>query len=319
MRHRVFDARDRRRVGDVAGDPDDKEFTEPSVEDQLGDHATVCAAQNDGEWTFLTEIAFNAPLGEQADSGQSGTPQQVPPDDAARKIAALVAEVKVGTADEYRKIPDIWRQAIAAGRRNGDDELLAVLEQSLPQPNQPLRDWQAVVIGGGLINGLTQAGIWPRDRIDKLTGQNKSLRTRWEQSLAAAVLMADDKRVKAGTRYDALRMIAMLPWKECGDQITRYTRKDVNAELQQGAVSGLGDIPHQAATTALLSALPHLSTGNQKFAAEALLRTPERITALLAAIADGKIKPAMISASVKKRLHEHPNETVQSTSRRLLP
>ena len=30
-------------------------------------------------------------------------------------------------------------------------------------PRQPLRDWQAVVLGGGVVMGLSQAGAWPRD------------------------------------------------------------------------------------------------------------------------------------------------------------
>jgi hypothetical protein len=44
-----LDAADLRRGDDVAGDADDEEVAEPLVEDELGRHARVGAAEDDGE------------------------------------------------------------------------------------------------------------------------------------------------------------------------------------------------------------------------------------------------------------------------------
>src|SRR5687768_5165326 len=63
---------------------------------------------------------------------------------SAQLIVELAKQIKVGTPDEYRAIPAIWKAAIAAGKRNNDSELKEILDASLPQRDEPLRDWQAV-------------------------------------------------------------------------------------------------------------------------------------------------------------------------------
>src|SRR5262245_27190043 len=42
-------------------------------------------------------------------------------------IAGMVDDLKAGTDEEYRRIPWIWRVAIAAGKRNEADELRRLL------------------------------------------------------------------------------------------------------------------------------------------------------------------------------------------------
>ena len=54
--------------------------------------------------------------------------------------------------------------------------------------------------------------------------------------------MADDEKVPTGTRYDALRIVALDSWKDAEPRLTKYLAKSANAELQQGAVSGLMDV-----------------------------------------------------------------------------
>ena len=41
-----------------------------------------------------------------------------------------------------------------------------------------------------------------------------------------------------GTRYDALRMIALDAWEKGSERLAKYLGKDAHAELQMGAVSG---------------------------------------------------------------------------------
>src|SRR5262249_27729571 len=87
---------------------------------------------------------------------------------APELLAALVADLKPGTPEEYRRIPWIWRVAIAAGKRNDTPQLRRIVALSLPGTKDPLRDWQAVVIGGGVINGISLKGIWPGPRIAEI-------------------------------------------------------------------------------------------------------------------------------------------------------
>src|SRR5688500_17691474 len=138
-----------------------------------------------------------------------------------------------------------------------------VLNVSLPQPNEPLRDWQAVVIGGGIINGLSQRDVWPAVRVTELLVQDDALRQRWQRALDLAAEMADNPKIPKGTRYDALRMLGVEPWAKRGNHLVRYLAEDVDQELQMGAVSGLVDIDAPEAAQALLQAWPNLAKGNR--------------------------------------------------------
>src|SRR6185503_6649176 len=167
------------------------------------------------------------------------------------------------------------------GKRNEPTQIKRVLEISLPTQENPLRDWQAVVIGGGIINGLSQRGLWPAKSLESILAEDSSLLKRWQRALDLAAAMSDDPKVPTGTRYDALRMLGMEPWEKGGPQLVRFLSRDTNAELQMGAVSALGDLSSPQATAALVAALEDLKGNNRQLALDALLRDDLRAQALL--------------------------------------
>jgi hypothetical protein len=219
--------------------------------------------------------------------------------------------------EEYRRIPWIWRVAVAAGKKDDLDQLKAVLEVSLPKEKEPLRHWQAVVIGGGLINGVSQAGAWPGKRLSQALG-DAALAARWSAALRDAFAMADDEKVPTGTRYDALRMVALADWKAAEPVLTKYLKKDAHPELQMGAVSGLGDVESPKAAESLLNGLADLTSGNRNLALAALLRTPERAKALLDALAANKAKAEWLTAEHRTQLLESPKPEVRTLAEKVL-
>ncbi|QDU13677.1 Neutral/alkaline non-lysosomal ceramidase [Gimesia maris] len=272
-------------------------------------------------WIFLSEISLASASSENQNVAVPVQPveKSVKTKGAApgTKIKALVAEVKVGTPDEYRNIPEIWRTAIAVGKRNQADEIRDLLEVSLPGPDKPLECWQAVVIGGGVINGITIAGDWPRSKIELLLKEKPELAVRWKQALLRAVKMAEDPNVKGGTRYDALRMVAMLDYDICQKQLKRYLNDASHAELQMGAVSGLGDIDVPTATADLIESLPVLTPRNQKIALLALIRTDARAIALLKAIQQQQHLAKLIDGELLQRLKTHQTAEVQQLANQI--
>ncbi len=194
-----------------------------------------------------------------------------------------------GSAEEYRRIPWIWRVAIAAGK-SGDAALIRdVLKASLPEKNKRLEHWQAVVIGGGLINGISLSGGWPHDVFSKAVGEDEALRMAWNKTLELSVVMTDDVSVPAGTRYDALRIIALLDWATSGPQLQRYLQKDVNDELQMGAISGLSDVPNDDIAMWLIDHISNFSEHNRSLAIDALARTESRRAIARRAISEGRL------------------------------
>lgn len=240
------------------------------------------------------------------------------PGESAELIAALVEDLEPGTAEEYRRIPWIWQVAIAGGRRNESRELVRLLEVSLPAQGGRLEDWRAVVIGGGLINGVSLVGVWPAARFDELLDSRADLKTRWQAAIERASAMADDEKVKTGTRYDALRMLGVESWDRRGGQLFRYLLKGVHPELQQGAVSGLADVPSPCVGPALLVAVNYLTPHVQNFALDALIRDEGRIAALLDAVADGRLDKSKLGAERIAVLLKHPNDALKRRAGELL-
>lgn len=218
---------------------------------------------------------------------------------------------EVGSKEEYRRIPWIWRMAIAVGKNGDAEQIRNVLAASLPRRDNPLEHWQAVVIGGGLINGISLSGTWPQEVLSALMAADESLLTAWNRTLELSISMSDNESVPAGTRYDALRIVAMLDWSKSRIPLNRYLQKGVNDELQMGAISGLSDVQEAEVASMLIKAFADFSAGNQQLALEALLRTDDRCLALLDALSETRLPADLISHEKVKALRGHASESVR--------
>jgi hypothetical protein len=206
-------------------------------------------------------------------------------------VAILVSDLPAGDdAEEYRRIPWIWRVAIAVGKRNDGGEVRDLLQISVPTGEQPLQDWQAVVLGGGIINGISQLDVWPHVRLQQILTGLPDVKAAWPRTLQLAAAMADDPQVKTGTRYDALRMIALQNAETAVPFLKKYLTAETNHELQMGAVSGLCDVDAESADIALYEALQWLEGQNRKLAWEGLLRSEARLALLIRSVQAGNLQ-----------------------------
>jgi hypothetical protein len=230
----------------------------------------------------------------------------------------MTADLPADAAEEYRRIHWIWRVAIAAGKRNDAPQLVELLERSLPAEDQPLRDWQSVVVGGGIINGLSQQGLWPAERLADILQGRDDLAERLSHATDRAAKMANDETVPAGTRYDALRMLGIEPWNQHGQQLASYLTAKTNEELQMGGVSGLVDVPGPEAVRALLEHLAALTEHNQALALDGLLRGDERRALLLDAVESKLVSAALLGDARRKALREEGSDALRARARRIL-
>ncbi|WP_164102063.1 hypothetical protein [Candidatus Laterigemmans baculatus] len=224
------------------------------------------------------------------------------PELADELLAAMLVGIEPGTPQEYQRIPYLWRVAVAAGERNETAQLRKILELSLPRDGAPLHDWQAVVIGGGVVGGTSNVGAWPRDRVAELLKGHAELIRRWERSLELAAAMADNPQIRNPTRYDALRMLGATEWDEAGESLLKYLGEGVEHELQMGAVSGLADMQSPHAIEPLVEALSHLAGRNRELAIAGLLRSDARKAALREAIEAGKLAATELTPEQRQKL-----------------
>jgi hypothetical protein len=244
---------------------------------------------------IITEVHRQLP-------SQFGDKQSEKPEDAAAAIGKLIDGLAVGTPAEYERIPEIWRVAVEAGKRNNADELRRLLDLSVPKLDEPATHWQVVVCGGGIVNGLSLEGIWPRTRIAELIRQDRDLTRRCGRMVELSSKMADDESVRSGTRYDALRILGADDFIRSGEQLKKYLKSD-DAELQMGAISGLSDMESPAAAKAIVESFADFTKENQKLAIDALFRTAPRRAMLNKAIESGQVPASTLNADQTARLN----------------
>ena len=223
-----------------------------------------------------------------------------------------------GSKEEYRRIPWIWRVAIAVGKTTNIDQHRSVLKASLPETGERLEHWQAVVIGGGLINGIGMSGKWPLDEFVRIIGDDTTLKATWQNALNLSSVMADDETVSTGTRYDALRMVAMRDVKISLPHLVRYLQKDIHEELQMGAISGISDVQDDAVAALLISGYVHFSEANRKLTIGALLRNEARCLETLNAIASKKLPPKLRKDELIEELRKHNSAAVRQRTAEVL-
>ena len=238
--------------------------------------------------------------------------------DAGALIAAMVRDLEPGTPEEYVRIPWIWRAAVAGGRRNQTAEMRSLLAASLPKAGEPLRDWQAVVLGGGVVHGISLTGAWPADRLKEILRGEKDLSARWKRVPAMAVTMAADESVKPGTRYDALRILGVESWKAQGATLTKYLGAGVHAEVQSGAIGAVNDMRTKEAGPALISSLKNFSDRNRTAALNALVRDDSRMTAVLDAVAAGRLTASDLGEARVQKLKAAENKKIRARAEQLL-
>lgn len=239
------------------------------------------------------------------------------PQFSAALIQEMTRDLAPGTPEEYVRIPWIWRVAIACGRRNDASQIRSVLDVSLPAYGKPLHDWQAVVVGGGIINGISERTI-PGARIMEILGNDSSLLDRWKATFELASVMADDTAVPSGTRYDALRILGSDTWEKRGAQVARYLAADIDPELQMGAVSALLDMGDKPAMTTLLSSLFRLTPANRGLTLEGCLGHPDRFDRFLDALEEHRLEKKDVPAGIRERAVNYADSKRAERARRLL-
>ena len=237
--------------------------------------------------------------------------------DADYVILAMLRQLRPD--NEYELIPWIWQVSIAAGKQSDPSIIHRVLEIAMPAVDEKLRDWQAVVIGGGIINGLSIQQHSPKEFLAAITSVTPELAQRWQHTLDESVAMTSNESVPVGTRYDALRIIALMPEKDCMPILSKYLDKKSDAELQMGSVSGLVDVSGVSSGRALIDAMADLHPNNRELAIEGLMRTNPRRTELLEGVLSGKIQAEWISAERRATLRSATDPEIAHRYDRVFP
>jgi putative membrane-bound dehydrogenase-like protein len=231
-------------------------------------------------------------------------------------IVAMTTGMPNDTKEEYRRIPWIWRVAIAATKKNDPVVVARLMDIAMPAVNTPLRDWQAVVIGGGVINGFGLIDLWPHEQIAKLI-TTPERQAKWQWLLKQSHAMAHNEKVHTGTRYDALRIIALDKPELAVPGLLKYLPAGGNEEMQQGAVSGLVDVPTSEAAKQLCKALVYLQGENRELALIGMMRSEARFGLILEMIVEKTVQPNWFTPKLQQQLRKQQTGWSQAMQERV--
>ena len=206
--------------------------------------------------------------------------------------------------DQAHWIPTIWMLTNRACK-SGDQELARrILDAALPKIDGTIEDWQVVVLGGAVVGGLSDSITWPRPAIEHWMVSDSQRKARWQRVLMFAIGKAADEKTSTGTRYDALRLVAMLPEEQAIEGLTPFWEAGVHEELRMGAISAASDIDSPRSIPLLFASAKKESGHLRSLAIEGLLRTQAGRAALVEGVRTGRLPADALNAAQSKRMAE---------------
>lgn len=225
-------------------------------------------------------------------------------------------QVILDGTDEYQEIPAIFHTTLAAGGRNDADEITAILRFVVPLSSEPLQDWETVALTG-VVKGISESDVWPKKRLASVLSEDQKLQRRWNRTLELAFEKAEDTNVRSGTRYDAIRLLALSQWEAAKPVLSKYIQPNSQIDLIHGSIDGLADSPHPEAAVILCMAYNELPERLKGFAQRGLLRVDGNKQYLLTAIDEGLISPKAVPDAIRDGLVAHPNRAICTAAKRV--
>jgi putative heme-binding domain-containing protein len=127
-----------------------------------------------------------------------------------------------------------------------------------------------------------------------------------------------DTALPLDQRVAATRSLATAPFHVTRQVVTPLLDARQPQALQVAAVQTLNRFQEDDVATILLDAWPTFSPRVRGEAAEALFARPQRLTALLAAVGDGTIRPSQLAPARVTMLLSHPDRDVRRHAEALL-
>ncbi|MFN9591883.1 MAG: neutral/alkaline non-lysosomal ceramidase N-terminal domain-containing protein [Pirellulaceae bacterium] len=206
--------------------------------------------------------------------------------------------------DQVRWIPTIWMLTNRACKSGDQDLAMRILDEALPRIDGTIDDWRVVVLGGGVVGGLSDSITWPRPVIENWMESDAQRIARCQRVLMFSIEKAADEKTSTGTRYDALRLVGMLPEEQVFSVLDPYWNGDVHEELRMGAISAASDIDSPQSVPLLSTAAKNESGHLRSLAIDGLLRTQAGRKSLVEELRMGNLPADALTAAQHERLQK---------------
>jgi putative membrane-bound dehydrogenase-like protein len=232
-------------------------------------------------------------------------------ENAAALLALLAAEESLPLAGAPELLRQLAAMAGAAGGENALPEALRALEQ-LDGPRRDLR----LPLLEGLASGLRRRGSSLARLLEAPALEHAA--TRLEPLFEEAASRAARKTEREKDRLAGIRLLAFASPEKAAAALAPLLSAAEPPAVQLEAVRSISALDGALPAPLLLDAWPRLGPSVRREVLEALFRRPERLEALLQAIARGAIGAAELDPARRKQLLDHPAEPIRKLAKSLL-
>ncbi|HEV7222417.1 MAG TPA: PVC-type heme-binding CxxCH protein [Pirellulales bacterium] len=208
-------------------------------------------------------------------------------------------------------LADLARQAGAANR---ESEIAAVLKALGGVPSKEQAAAAAIV--RGLSEGLAQRGS-PLGKVLASDPQGKAAKV-FAELLAAARKTAADAEQPPLARAEAVQTLSLGSFADGEQILTELLDSRQPQDVQVAALATLARYHEPGVAELVLAAWPALSPRLRVQAAETMFARPERILALLEAIAAGDVSAGDVDPARLKQLASHKDAAIRQQAEKLL-
>jgi putative heme-binding domain-containing protein len=201
------------------------------------------------------------------------------------------------------------------GASASESDLARLLPRLLEKKDGGVAPWQLAVlqsVGAGLAQrGRTLDQLWQQPALKATHAELQGIFTK------TAAVAKDDKQ-PLGERIAAVKLISYGPFDLLAANVTDLLTPAQPQELQLAAVRALSTPSNAKVGPLLIAPWSGYSPTVRREVTEALLARPERVRALLDAIAAKKVLPLQLEPARLDQLRKHPQKALRDRAVKLL-
>jgi putative heme-binding domain-containing protein len=207
--------------------------------------------------------------------------------------------------------------ATIVGSRGDLDELTLVLE-AFEEAKDPAPFEMQMAVLNGLTTGLTRRGTHLNAFVREFFVKNPRAMININALFHQAAIDAVRTRKPEFDRLTAIRVLGHAPISVARPALLAILEDREMQSLQIAAIESLLTQPVSDTPVLLLKSWTEYSPAVRRAVIEALTRRPERVNALLDAVADGRIRAVEFDALKTRQLTEHSKPEIRTRARELL-
>lgn len=208
--------------------------------------------------------------------------------------------------------------AALVGARRNPAEIGAVLADLMLLSGGPASQKTQRGVLLGVAQSLARRGSSLTDQLQKLPKEQASVKPGIERLFTEAAHSADDAKLRAAARIQAIELLAYAPFSLAGPVLAQLTEKEPQQELRLEAIDALAAHRDPSIAALLLKNFSSQTPTVRRIVLDAVIGPRDRAAALLDEIEAKRIAPSELDRVRADRLAKHSDPGVRQRAAKIL-